>query len=314
MNDIVKVVPYDSEWPYLFAEEAKLLQRALRDNCIAIHHIGSTAVPELSAKPIIDILAVVRDILQVDQATTALEHLGYKALGEYGIPFRRFFQKAPLCRTHHLHVFEQDNPEIERHLKFRDWMRAHAKDRDGYGKLKAELALKFPYDRMNYCMGKEAFIVDIDTKTGFNGLAFVVALKDREWEAVRHFCQKYFFDRVSLNDPYTWTFKHNQHVHFVLYKGTKIVGYTHIQLWPEQRAALRIIVIDVPYRNQDMGSELLKLCERWLLQQNIKKLLVQSSPEAYPFYCNNNYIKMPFDDPDDYESDPRDIEVGKNLK
>lgn len=94
MNDIVKVVAYDAKWPQLFEEKAKLIKSALGENCIAIHHIGSTAVLGLSAKPIIDILPVVKNILQVDQANFAMEQLGYTAKGEYGIPFRRYFQKG----------------------------------------------------------------------------------------------------------------------------------------------------------------------------------------------------------------------------
>lgn len=313
MADIVEVVPYNHEWPQMFEIEAKLIKNALGDNCIVIHHIGSTAVPGLSAKPIIDILPVVKDILQVDQFNSEMTHLGYDAKGEYGIPFRRYFQKGSDRRTHNVHVFEKGNPEIDRHLKFRDWMRAHSSDRDAYGVLKVELALKYPNDIMNYCLGKDAFIADIDSKTGFDGLRIVQALTDREWEAVRHLRQKYFFDRVPVDDPYTWTFKDAKHVHFVLYKGTKIIGYAHIQLWPENSAAMRIIVIDQYYRNKGIGSDFLKLCERWLLHQKLTKLLIQSSPAAYKFYYNNGYVKMPFNDPDGYEGDPQDIEIGKIL-
>jgi GrpB-like predicted nucleotidyltransferase (UPF0157 family)/GNAT superfamily N-acetyltransferase len=314
MTDIIKVVSYDSEWLCMFEREAKLIKIALGNNCIDIHHIGSTSVPGLKAKPIIDILPVVKDILPVDQTVLAMADLGYEAKGEYGIPFRRYFQKRSAHSRHNVHIFEQGNPEIDRHLKFRNWMRLHVSDRDAYGKLKAELALKFSHDIMNYCLGKDAFIADIDTKTGFDGLRIVQALTDCEWKAVRHLRQKYFFDRVPIDDPYTWTFKNPQHVHFILYTGTKIVGYAHIQLWPQNRAALRIIVIDEPYCNKGLGSEFLKLCERWLSHQNVRKLLVQSSPDAYKFYCNNGYVEMPFSDPDGYEGDPRDIEVGKNLK
>lgn len=312
MTDMIRVVPYDTEWPHLFLEEAKRIKHALGNNCLEIHHIGSTAVPGLSAKPVIDMLPVVKDILQVNLANTAMKDIGYEAMGEYGMPFRRYFYKKP--RTYHVHIFEKDNPEIERHLKFRDWMLTHDKDRELYGKLKEELALKFPHDRMSYCLGKDAFIADIDTKAGFDGLRMVAALTDREWKSVRDFRQKYFFDRVPIDDPYTWTFKHTQHVHFVLYKGTKIIGYAHIQLWDEFRAALRIIVIDEINRNKGVGSEFLKLCERWLSHQNIRELLVQSSRAAYQFYCHHDYIEMPFNDPDGYETDPRDIEVGKYLK
>jgi hypothetical protein len=76
---------------------------------------------------------------------------------------------------------------------------------------------------------------------------------------------------------------------------------------------MRIIVIDENHRKLSFGGQFLKLCERWLRHQGIKELLIQSSPEAYPFYCHLGYVKMPFNDPDGYESDPRDIEIGKLL-
>src|SRR5579862_3217593 len=144
MSDMVKVLPYDPEWPHLFTKEAELIKDALGQNCIAIHHIGSTAVPGLSAKPVIDIIPVVKDILQVDKAILAMEKLGYEAKGEFGVPFRRYFQKAHHLRTHHVHIFEEGNPEIERHIKFRDWMRTHDNDREAYAKLKLQLAQQFP--------------------------------------------------------------------------------------------------------------------------------------------------------------------------
>lgn len=313
MTRIIEVVPYRNEWPDMFNTEANLIKQALGNNCLAIYHIGSTAVPGLAAKPVIDILPVVKNILQVDGTTNAMQQLGYEAKGEFGMLFRRYFQKGGDQRTHHVHVFEENNPEVERHIKFRDWMIAHPDDREAYGKLKKELSLKFPNDILNYCMGKEDFVASIDTKTGFNGLRVVQALTDREWQSVRQLRQKYFFDRVPVSDPYTSTFKHAEHLHFVLYKGSKIIGYAHIQLWPNKRSALRIIVIDEPYRNKGIGSDFLKICERWLKEQGIIKLQVQSSPEAYPFYCNHAYIHMPFNDPDGHKGDPRDIEAGKIL-
>ncbi|PWY54028.1 hypothetical protein DGG96_19190 [Legionella qingyii] len=88
MNRIVEVVSYNPLWPELFAAEAHQIKQGLGDNCIEMHHIGSTSVPGLSAKPIIDILPVVQDILLVDKASKAMEQIGYSTMGEYGIPFR----------------------------------------------------------------------------------------------------------------------------------------------------------------------------------------------------------------------------------
>jgi GrpB-like predicted nucleotidyltransferase (UPF0157 family)/GNAT superfamily N-acetyltransferase len=307
----IEVVAYNPQWPKLFESEAKLIKQALGSNCITIHHIGSTSVPGLSAKPVIDMLPVVKDIQEVDKAKKAMESLGYEAKGEYGIAFRRYFQKGKNIRTHNVHVYQEGDSEISRYLKFRDWMRSHADDAESYARLKIELAEKFPNDILLYCNGKDAFVASIDAKDGFDGWRIVQALTDREWSTVRDLRQRYFFK--SKADPFTWTFSHKDHIHFVFYKNAEIVGYVHLQLWPEDRAALRIIVIDERYRHRGFGSQFLKLCERWLQHQGFKKLLVQSSPEAYPFYCNRGYVKMPFNDPNGYETDLRDIEIGKFL-
>lgn len=156
-------------------------------------------------------------------------------------------------------------------------------------------------------------MTDADNKMSVDNLHMVKALTPKEWEVLRHFRQYYFFDKASITDPYTWTFNHEKHDHFVLYQGSLIIGYAHLQYWPEARAALRIIVIDGNYRNQGLGSEFLHQIECWLKQQRIEKLQVQSSPEAYPFYCKNNYIKMPFNDPDHHDSCSVDIDMGKII-
>lgn len=309
----IEVVPYNAAWPQLFEEEAARIKQALGENCIAIHHIGSTAVPELCAKPVIDMIPVVLDIMKVDQVIQNMQSLGYEAKGEFGMLFRRFFIKNLGPQAYHIHVYERDNPEIERHLKFRDWMRVHEDDRKAYAALKQELALKYPNDRMAYGFGKETFVAEIEAKTGFMGLRSVNALTSREWEAVRTFRNKTFFDKISITDPYTWTFDHEDHVHLILHKGTKIIGYAHIQLWPAQRAALRIIVIDESFRGQGLGGQFLTLFERWLKQKGFKVLQTQASPEAYPFYLKYGYTEMPFNDPDGYESDPQDVDMGKVL-
>ncbi|KTD45535.1 glutamate rich protein GrpB [Legionella rubrilucens] len=309
----VKIVPYDVNWPQQFLLEAERVKNALGENCLEVHHIGSTSVPGLAAKPVIDMIPVVADIREVDGANARMQALGYEINGEHGIPFRRYFHKGGRQRTHHLHAFESGHVEIERHLKFRDWMRSHAEDRDAYARLKQELACQYPDDIMSYCLGKESFIAAIDKKAGFNGLRMVKALTPREWQAVRHFRQFYFFGKAGLVDPYTWTFEHPAHVHFVLFQGSEIIGYAHLQLWPEARAALRIIVIDEAKRNRQCGSQLLALCEKWLKQQGYQRLHLESSPQALRFYRKQGYVDWPFDDPEGYEGDPQDIAVGKNL-
>lgn len=307
----IKIVPYDNQWPLLFESEAIVIKQALGNNCVAIHHIGSTAVPGLSAKPVIDILPVVRDIQEVDKRTKAMESLGYETKGENGIAFRRYFQKGGELRTHNVHMYEEGDPEIDRYLRFRDWLRTHPEDAQKYAELKTKLAAEFSHDIIQYCNGKDAFVADIDRKDGFTGWRMVQALTDREWKAVRQFRTDYFFK--SQPDPYEWTFEHADHIHFVFYKKAEIIGYCHLQLWPRQRAALRIIVIHENYRKGGMGGQFLQLCEKWLKQQGVKEVAIQSSPNAYAFYCKRGYVNMPFNDPEGYETDFKDIEMGKKL-
>lgn len=310
---LIVVVPYDTEWPKLFAKEAILIKQALGENCIEIHHIGSTAIPGLAAKPVIDMIPVVQDIEQVDSANANMLELGFEAKGEYGIPFRRYFQKGANNRTHQAHVFEAGNPEIERHLKFRDWMREHSSDREAYAQLKQALAKQHPHDIDSYCLGKDALIAKIDKKTGAKGLRMAHALTTREWEAVRNFRQLCFLEKTGLSDTYTWTFEDPNHIHLILYQGSEIIGYTHIQICPNKRAVMRIIFINELNRNHKFGRQFLSLCEKWLKSKGYKSLHVKASPSAIQFYSLNGYIDMPFDESGGYESEPQDIALGKEL-
>lgn len=269
-KNMVEVVPYNAEWPKMFEAEALLIKGTFGDNCLQVHHIGSTSVMGMKAKPIIDIIPVVRDITKVDKANEAMRQLGYECKGENGMLFRRYFEKGPEVRTHNVHVFEEGNPEIERHIKFRDWMRSHADDRELYGKLKENLAVKYPNEILSYCFGKDHFVAGIDKKTGFNGLRVVKALTPREWDAVEYFRKQHFFGKVSSRDDSsdmaTLVFDQKNHIYFVLYQGVEIIGYAHIQLLVEQRAIINIIFIDAPYQNQDIDGKFLAICERWLKQ------------------------------------------------
>src|SRR5688572_26829142 len=94
--------PYSADWPRLFESEAERLRRLLGAELVAIHHIGSTAIPGLAAKPIIDLLPVVRQIDRVDALTPAFEAAGYRAWGEYGLSGRRYFTRDDVSglRTH----------------------------------------------------------------------------------------------------------------------------------------------------------------------------------------------------------------------
>ena len=162
----VVVEPHDPRWAELFKTESELVAQVLAPNVIAIHHIGSTAIPTIYAKPIIDMLIEVVDIEEVDVQNPAMEALGYEAMGEYGIPGRRYFRKDDDAgiRTHQAHTFAAGSPEVERHLAFRDYMLVHPECAQQYSVLKRELADAHPDDIDSYMDGKDGFIKDIDVK------------------------------------------------------------------------------------------------------------------------------------------------------
>jgi GrpB-like predicted nucleotidyltransferase (UPF0157 family)/aminoglycoside phosphotransferase (APT) family kinase protein len=312
----VEVVPYDPNWPKLFKQEASKIKSALGARYVAIHHVGSTAVPGLAAKPKIDIVAELNDLAFDHQGLTNID---YEYRGGFNLPLRKSFTYRSGQLNINLHVFEKNDPEIALNLLFRDYLRTHSEDRDRYASLKYQLLEDDASHKKDgsmyrgYTLGKHDLINDILHKAGFSRLRFVICTHYTEWNALRNFRNKYFFAPNNITDPYTWTFEHSDHRHFILYKGTKIVGYAHIQLWANHRAALRIIVIDEEHRGKHYGAKFMALIEKWLKLQKYKSVHVESSPKALWFYQHLNYAPMAFNDPDGYESDPEDIAMGKIL-
>lgn len=165
MSQHVYVTDYKSEWRRMFESEAGIIGHVLGGNCVAVHHIGSTAVPGLAAKPIIDIMPVVKSLADVDKMAGRFAEYGYEYLGEFGISGRRYMRKGGDERTHQVHVFaENDALNICRHLAFRDYLRCHEADRRAYGALKMALADAHPYDIEAYCDGKDAFVKSVEAK------------------------------------------------------------------------------------------------------------------------------------------------------
>lgn len=161
MNIIIE--PYNKQWPVAYELESFKIKQCVEDNLVQIYHIGSTSVPQLAAKPIIDILLVVSDLDALDSKQTDFEKLGYEVMGEFGMPGRRYYRKGGDNRTHQIHAFHVSNLyDIERHLIFRDYLRKHKNDRDAYGELKAQLALQFPNDIDAYGDGKDDLVKAIE--------------------------------------------------------------------------------------------------------------------------------------------------------
>ncbi|TVQ07773.1 MAG: GrpB family protein [Leptolyngbya sp. DLM2.Bin27] len=156
----VQVHPPNPQWPQAFAAEAAQVAQALGNNVVQVHHIGSTAIPGIYAKPVIDLLAEVHQIDRVEAANDAMAALGYTALGEYGLPGRRYFRKDDRQgdRTHHVHTFQVGSSEVARHLAFRDFMVAYPDYAQQYSDLKRDLAAQYPNDIEGYMDGKDEFV------------------------------------------------------------------------------------------------------------------------------------------------------------
>ena len=163
----VEVKPYNEQWLSIFEEEANIFHKILGLEIIDIHHIGSTSVNGLKAKPIIDIMPVVKDINRIDKFNISMIGIGYKPKGENGISQRRYFQKGGDNRTHHVHIYQLGNSEIERHLAFRDYLRTHSDVAKKYGDLKEYLSQLFPYEIESYITGKEQLDMEIERKAMF---------------------------------------------------------------------------------------------------------------------------------------------------
>jgi len=161
----IEVVPHDPAWEQAYRTEAAQLFRIFAPRLRCVYHIGSTAIDGIKAKPVIDLLVEVDDIMTFDAYQIPMQRLGYIPKGEYGIKGRRFFIKgAEEHHTHHVHVFQAGHPEIARHLEFRDYLQVHPDESHAYGLLKEELACKFPHDITAYTNGKTGFIKDIEQK------------------------------------------------------------------------------------------------------------------------------------------------------
>ncbi|MCL1631791.1 GrpB family protein [Sporolactobacillus sp. CPB3-1] len=153
----IQVVPYNANWSVEYKKEAARIVPLLKPILRAIHHIGSTSIPNMAAKPTIDILAEVTTIEMCDSFTNEFVKIDYQPFGEYGIKNRRYFVKKDRFGNHlvHLHAFETESEQVIRHLAFRDYLKTHEETARFYCQLKLQLAKEFPNDREGYCIGKD---------------------------------------------------------------------------------------------------------------------------------------------------------------
>jgi GrpB-like predicted nucleotidyltransferase (UPF0157 family) len=156
----VFLAPYDPLWPRQFDAEADRIERACVGLPIHLEHIGSTSVPGLSAKPVIDILAGVPSRAKRGSYIAALRSLGYEHVGAYGLPGRDYFRRGS-PRTHHVHMVDESGTLWDEWLLFRDFLRTSAQTAREYDALKRELAAAFANDKAKYTDAKGPFIQSV---------------------------------------------------------------------------------------------------------------------------------------------------------
>ena len=158
-DEPIKLAPYDPTWRARFEEERAALEDAIGDWIVSgVHHVGSTAVPGMEAKPIIDILVGVRDLEASRACFDRLAAMDYVYAPYRADEMHWFCKPSPLRRTHHLHLVPTGSPRYRNELAFRDYLRDHADTAQEYTALKKKLAESHQHDRERYTAGKADFI------------------------------------------------------------------------------------------------------------------------------------------------------------
>jgi GrpB-like predicted nucleotidyltransferase (UPF0157 family) len=158
MGDAIVIVEYDPAWPQEFARLRDRAQDALGDLALSIEHVGSTAVPGLAAKPVIDMVVVIASDDDLEEAIRRLEAMGYRARGELGVPGREAFTWPEGERRHHLYVSPGTSDELRAQVRFRDMLLADPELARRYEILKRDLAERYRDDRPAYTDAKTEFI------------------------------------------------------------------------------------------------------------------------------------------------------------
>ncbi len=253
-----KVEEYNYDWPKFFQAEKDLISNKLVGIKLQIHHIGSTSVEDLCAKPKIDILLIANDFPQIIKL---LEELGYKARGEFNIPFHECMTKRLDSHGFNLHIFTEDHPEIKLNLMFRDFLRQNSEWKNKYGELKRKLSLQekaFEKDAQgvkSYTLAKNDLIIEILNEAGFNEFSLKYCMHDNEWDE---------FGKISHLREFTSDIRkeagdihHRKKFCFILYEGVKIVAAAIID-------NTEIVQVNAVSNEEKYLTKMRELLHKWL--------------------------------------------------
>lgn len=277
MTVAISVVPYDVAWPVIFEKEAASISFGLGDVCMDVHHVGSTSVPGLAAKPIIDMIVVVKDL---HSARDRMQAMGFEDRGEYNIPMRVFFRKQGGGAVH-VHMYPQGHGEIALNLCFREYLRAHPDKRDAYARLKQVLmqdptsAIKTASFFSNYTLRKGHFIRQILRDAGFSGLRILRCNDDTEWRAAHEFRAglertrgSMFETSGEMAEP-TPLDTDNQ-AHLILYDGPEIVGYGQIRFGPNACACVQALIVDKQCTQPNALRAFTHMIHTWIMHLGLR--------------------------------------------
>jgi GrpB-like predicted nucleotidyltransferase (UPF0157 family) len=263
MKKTIVLHPYNPAWPKMYEVEAADIKAALGSHCIAVHHIGSTSVPGLTAKEDLDIMCIVDDL----KSSLILQDIGYVYKGEINIPLRNFFSKNSERSKVNLHVVEPDHGFIPLNLTYRDYLRTHDDVRDAYGALKLELVKddaatdRIAYRIPRYTLDKHQFIVDVLEKAGFDDFTINFCFHTREWEAYHRIRHEQWQGAYDPKDP---IYKAENHYHFVFYRGINIVAVAHVELVHSSKIILREMLTDTPYQSKGYDEKFAEIIKKWV--------------------------------------------------
>lgn len=253
MSSSIEIASYNHNWPNLFRNQEIIIKKALGDNFIIAHHIGSTSVPNLAAKNKIDIIAVVDDLLFDNKK---LSIINYNYRGSFNIPFHKVFTYRSQDVNVNLHIYEKDDSQIKLNLLFRDYLRCNSNYKDEYAKLKYKLIAEQSSHHKNnsiytgYTLGKDVFINKIISKTGFDKFRFVFAVHQKEREMLS------LLNNISLEK-----LESDRYTYFFLYKGVDIIGGASIDILENK---IENIVLCNDYKCKEVEEYFTKLCKKWL--------------------------------------------------
>ena len=280
MKKTIILEKYNPQWPIFFEKESKKIKSVMGRDVIEIYHVGSTSVPKLSAKPIIDMILVTQDLESARKFLTS-EAVGYRYKGEYNLPLRDLYGKKDVFDIY-LHVHLVDNPEIDLNLSFRDYLRNNEKDREKYKLVKIAASKnqnstdKTETGITKYNLLKNDFIISVLRKSGFGGICARFVTQDAEVAFFNQVKSNFFKKFIVGNSLFEQNTKK-----IVLYKGVDLVGAAELIQIDSNKILINFAWTD---GNRELLKKLISTIENWarmrtkatLLQINAKDTQLQT--------------------------------------